>query len=57
MTGAEEERQATPVRERLAAEGRVRAAARPGHRPPMRAGDGSERLGDALAALREEEPW
>lgn len=52
-----EERAATPVLDRLAAEGKVRRAVRPGYRPRMRGGDGSERLGDALAALREEEPW
>jgi hypothetical protein len=37
--------------------GKVRRAARPGYRPRMRAGDGSDRLGEALAALREEESW
>ncbi|WP_157877453.1 hypothetical protein [Streptomyces odonnellii] len=52
-----EEREATPVLDRLAAEGKVRAAVRPGYRPRMRAGDGTDRLGDALAALREEERW
>ncbi|MFE2600608.1 type II toxin-antitoxin system Phd/YefM family antitoxin [Streptomyces sp. NPDC001840] len=52
-----EEREATPVLDRLAAEGKVRAAVRPGYRPRMRAGDGTDRLGDALAALRDEESW
>ena len=52
-----EEREPTPVLDRLAAEGKVRAAVRPGYRPRMRAGDGSDRLSDALAALRDEEPW
>jgi prevent-host-death family protein len=52
-----EERAATPVLDRLTAEGRVRPAARPGYRPRMRAGDGSDRLSDALAALRDEERW
>jgi prevent-host-death family protein len=52
-----EEREATPILDRLAAEGKVRRAARPGYRPRMRAGDGSDRLGEALAALRAEEPW
>jgi prevent-host-death family protein len=52
-----EEREATPILDRLAAEGKVRHAARPGYRPRMRAGDGSDRLGEALAALRAEEPW
>lgn len=51
------ERAPTPVLDRLAAEGKVRPAVRPGHRPRMRAGDGTDRLGDALATLREEESW
>ncbi|MGZ0151403.1 hypothetical protein ACXJJ3_30415 [Kribbella sp. WER1] len=45
------------VLDRLAAEGRVRPAVRPGFRPRMRAGDGTDRLGDSLAALRDEERW
>lgn len=52
-----EERAVTPVLDRLAAEGRVRGAVRPGYRPRMRAGDGTDRLSDALAALRDEESW
>jgi prevent-host-death family protein len=52
-----EERAHIPVLDRLAAEGRLRLAARPGYRPRMRAGDGSDRLGDALSALRDEETW
>jgi len=52
-----EERDATPVLDRLAAEGKVRQAVRPGYRPRMRAGDGTDRLGDALAVLRDEERW
>lgn len=52
-----EEREATPTLDRLAAEGKVQRAARPGYRPRMRAGDGSDRLGEALAALRAEESW
>ena len=43
------------VLDRPANEDRVRSAARPGFRPRMRHGDGSDRLGDALAALRDEE--
>lgn len=46
-----------PVLQRLAAAGRVRLATRPGFRPPMLAGDGTDRLGDALHALREQERW
>jgi hypothetical protein len=30
---------------------------RPGYRPRMRRGDGTNRLTDALAALRDEETW
>jgi len=52
-----EERDSTPVLDRLAASGRVRPAVRPGYRPRMRAGDGTDRLSDALAALRDEESW
>ena len=44
-----------PVLDQLAGEGRVRAAVRPGYRPRMRTGDGTDRLSDALAALRDEE--
>jgi antitoxin (DNA-binding transcriptional repressor) of toxin-antitoxin stability system len=51
------DRQPTPVRDRLVEAGRVRLAVRPGYRPQMRAGDGTDRLGDALAALRDEEHW
>ncbi len=47
----------TPVLQRLAEAGRVRSATRPGFRPRMRAGDGTDRLGDALHALREQERW
>jgi prevent-host-death family protein len=49
------EREPTPVLDRLIEAGRVRLAVRPGHRPRMRAGDGTDRLGDALAELRDEE--
>jgi prevent-host-death family protein len=41
----------------LAAQGRVRLATRPGFRPAMRAGDGSNLLTDTLAAMRDEERW
>jgi prevent-host-death family protein len=52
-----EQREPTPVLDRLVEAGRVRLAVRPGFRPRMRTGDGTDRLGDALAALREEERW
>ncbi|MBN1174967.1 MAG: type II toxin-antitoxin system prevent-host-death family antitoxin [Micromonosporaceae bacterium] len=51
------EREPTPVLDRLIEAGRVVLAVRPGYRPRMRAGDGVDRLGDALAALRDEERW
>jgi prevent-host-death family protein len=51
-----EDRTPTPTLERLADAGRVRRASRPGYRPRMRAGDGADLLGDALAASRDEEP-
>lgn len=51
------ERAATPALDRLAAEGRLRPAVRPGFRPRMRAGDGTNRLADALGELRDEERY
>src|ERR1700678_3845380 len=51
------ERQPTPVLARLVAAGRATLARRPGYRPRMRPGDGTDRLSDALAALRDEERW
>jgi prevent-host-death family protein len=51
------EREPTPVLDRLFEAGRVRLAVRPGYRPRMRTGDGTNRLGDALTALRDEERW
>ena len=51
------ERQPTPVLARLAASGQATLAQRPGYRPRMRPGDGTDRLSDALAALRDEERW
>lgn len=46
-----------PVLDRLRDEGRLRPAARPGYRPDMQPGDGTDRLGDELAKLRAEESW
>ena len=51
------EREPTPMLAHLVAEGRATLAQRPGYRPRMRPGDGTDRLSDALAALREEERW
>jgi prevent-host-death family protein len=50
-------RQPTPVLARLASSGRATLAERPGYRPRMRAGHGTDQLSDALAALRDEERW
>ncbi len=50
-------RQPAPVLERLVESGRATLARRPGYRPRMRPGDGTDGLSDALAALRDEERW
>jgi prevent-host-death family protein len=52
-----EEREPAPVLDRLISAGRVKLGVRPGYRPRMRPGTGSDRLGDALAELRDEERW
>lgn len=52
-----EGRTPSPALQRLADSGRVRWAKRPGFRPRMRVGDGTDALGDALTALREQERW
>ncbi len=52
-----EEREPAPVLDRLSAAGRLRPAVRPGYRPRMLPSTGANRLGDALAALRDEERW
>ena len=51
------EREPTPILARLVASGRATLARRPGYRPRMRTGDGTDRLSEALAALRDEETW
>jgi prevent-host-death family protein len=51
------ERAPTPILARLVASGRASLARRPGYRPRMRPGDGSDALSDSLAALRDEERW
>jgi prevent-host-death family protein len=50
-------REPAPVLDRLVDAGRARLAVRPGYRPRMRPGDGTDRLGDALADLRDQERW
>jgi prevent-host-death family protein len=51
------DRKPTPVLERLVASGRATLAQRPGYRPRMRPGDGTDRLSDALAEMRDEDRW
>ncbi|HEY4461332.1 MAG TPA: type II toxin-antitoxin system prevent-host-death family antitoxin [Streptosporangiaceae bacterium] len=51
------ERRPAPVLARLVASGRATLAQRPGYRPRMRPGDGTDRLTDALTELRGEERW
>ena len=51
------EREPTPILARLAASGRATLARRPGYRPRMRKGDGTDSLSQALAAQRDEEDW
>jgi prevent-host-death family protein len=50
-----EERQPTPILEQLVASGRAVLAQRPGYRPRMRSGDGSDVLSRTLAEMRDEE--
>ena len=52
-----EERTETSIMKQLVDSGRARLATRPGYRPRMRPGDGTDRLGDALKELRDEEAW
>ncbi|RJQ73688.1 type II toxin-antitoxin system prevent-host-death family antitoxin [Pseudonocardiaceae bacterium YIM PH 21723] len=52
-----EDREQTPIMARLVESGRARLAQSPGCRPKMRPSDGTNRLSDALEALREEERW
>lgn len=51
------DRPLVPVLARLVEAGRAVRAKRPGYRPPMRPGDGTDRLSGALAELRDEERW
>jgi prevent-host-death family protein len=51
------EREPTPILARLVASGRATLAQRPGHRPRMRQGDGTDSLSETLAAMRDEERW
>jgi prevent-host-death family protein len=51
------EREPTPILAGLVASGRATLARRPGYRPRMRPADGTDRLSEALAALRDEQRW
>jgi prevent-host-death family protein len=52
-----EDRTPTSIMTQLAEAGRVRLATRPGYRPRMRQGDGTDRLAEALKELRDEDVW
>ena len=52
-----EERTPTPMMTRLVEAGRARLATRPGYRPRMRPGDGTDRLSETLKTMRDEESW
>jgi prevent-host-death family protein len=52
-----EERAPTAIMKQLVESGRARLAIRPGYRPRMRPGDGTDRLSDALKELRDAETW
>ncbi len=47
----------TPILAGLVASGRARLASRPGYRPRMRPGNGTNSLSETLAVLRDEERW
>jgi prevent-host-death family protein len=51
------EREPTPIMARLVASGRVTLARRPGYRPRMHAGDGTDTLSETVSAMRDEERW
>ena len=51
------DRTPTPVMARLVASGRATLARRPGYRPRMHPGDGTDKLSNALAEMRNEEGW
>jgi len=42
---------------RLVESGRATLARRPGYRPRMRPADGTDKLSETLAAMRDEERW
>jgi len=52
-----EERPPTPVFQQLVDAGRVQRASRPGVRPHLLAGDGTDQLSEALGQMRDQERW
>jgi prevent-host-death family protein len=52
-----EHRTPTPVLARLVASGRASLARRPGYRPRLRPGDGTDTLSGTVAAMRADERW
>ena len=52
-----DDRAPTPILARLVASGRATLAQRPGYRPRMRPGDGTDTLSNTLSTLRDEERW
>ena len=52
-----EDRAPTPILARLVESGRATLARRPGYRPRMRPADGTDKLSETLAAMRDEERW
>lgn len=50
-------RTTTPVLQQLIESGRAVPAVRPGFRPQLHVGNGTDRLGDALRDLRDQERW
>jgi prevent-host-death family protein len=51
------EHEPAPMLARLVTTGRATLARRPGYRPRMRPSDGTDRLSETLAAMRDEESW
>ena len=52
-----QQRTVTPIMKLLVSAGQARLAVRPGYRPPMQPGNGSDKLAKALSELRDEETW
>ncbi len=50
-------REPLPVLARLEEAGALRKATRPGYRPPLSRGDGTNLLSEGLRELRDEERW